>query len=156
MNKKMIIIGAVVAILVVAISVGASVFLSGMLNGSGHGKEQAHHEEEAKPKTPPVYKSIEPAFVVNIDDAGMMRFLQVQVDLMSHDQLVIDSVDKYLPRIRGDLLMLFSTVQIEMVRSAEGRAQLQQQALATVNKVLKEETGKEGIEALYFTKLVVQ
>jgi len=156
MNKKMIIIGAVVAILVVAISVGASVFLSGMLNGSGHGKEQAHHEEEAKPKTPPVYKSIEPAFVVNIDDAGMMRFLQVQVDLMSHDQLVIDSVDKYLPRIRGDLLMLFSTVQIEMVRSAEGRAQLQQQALATVNKVLKEETSKEGIEALYFTKLVVQ
>lgn len=156
MNKKMIIIGAVVAILVVAISVGASVFLSGMLNGSGHGKEQAHHEEEAKPKPPPVYKSIEPAFVVNIDDAGMMRFLQVQVDLMSHDQLVIDSVDKYLPRIRGDLLMLFSTVQIEMVRSAEGRAQLQQQALATVNKVLKEETSKEGIEALYFTKLVVQ
>jgi len=156
MNKKMIIIGAVVAILVVAISVGASVFLSGMLNGSGHGKEQAHHEEEAKPKTPPVYKSIEPAFVVNIDDAGMMRFLQVQVDLMSHDQLVVDGVDKYLPRIRGDLLMLFSTVQMETVRSAEGRAQLQQQALATVNKVLKEETGKEGIEALYFTKLVVQ
>jgi len=155
MNKKMIIIGVVGAILLVAISVGASVFLSGMLNG-GHGKEQAHHEEEAKPKTPPVYKSIEPAFVVNIDDAGMMRFLQVQVDLMSHDQLVVDGVDKYLPRIRGDLLMLFSTVQMETVRSAEGRAQLQQQALATVNKVLKEETGKEGIEALYFTKLVLQ
>jgi len=156
MNKKMIIIGVVVAILVVAISVGASVFLSGMLNGGGHGKEQSHHEEVAKPTTPPVYKSIEPAFVVNIDDAGMMRFLQIQVDLMSHDQLVIDSIDKFSSRIRGDLLMFFTTVQIETVRSAEGRTQLQQQALATVNKVLKEETGKEGIEALYFTKLVVQ
>jgi len=154
MSKKMILIAVAGAILLVAISVGASVFLSGMLNGKGH--EPAAHVEEEKPKMPPVYKSIEPAFVVNIDDAGMVRFLQVQVDLMSHDQLVIDSVDKYLPRIRGDLLMLFTTVQMETVRSPEGRLQLQKQALDTVNKVLKEESGKAGIEALYFTKLVVQ
>lgn len=154
MNKKVIIFSVVGALLVIAASVGASLFLNGMLHG-GAAKADAHAEPE-KPKAPPAYKSIEPAFVVNIDDAGMMRFLQIQVELMAHDPVLIEGIDKVLPRIRGDLLMLFSAVQMDTVRSPEGREKLRRQALEVVNKALVDETGKGGVEAIYFTRLVIQ
>ena len=42
------------------------------------------------------------------------------------------------------------------MRSAEGREKLQADALAEINRVLEEETGSGGVEALFFTSLVTQ
>ena len=42
------------------------------------------------------------------------------------------------------------------LRNKEGREQLQAAALEEVNRVLKEETGKGGVEAIFFMSFVTQ
>ncbi len=104
----------------------------------------------------PLYLTIDPAFVVNIRDGARYRFLQVQVDLMSRDAIVIANVEKLMPRLKGELTMLYSALDSEQVHLPEGRQALQKNTLDLLNKVLAEETGRGGVEAVYFSKFVVQ
>ena len=103
-----------------------------------------------------VYKTIDPAFVVNIQDGARFRFLQVEVDVMTRDATAIARLDKVMPRVKSELTMLFGSLQRESVQTVEGQKALQTKALEVINTVLKEETGKDGIAAVYFTKFVVQ
>ena len=123
--------------------------------------ESADAEGEVTAKAPkdlkdPLYFSVEPAFVVNLKGDGASRFLQVQVDLMSRDADDIEKLEKYHARIKNDLLMLFGSVSREELLAAEGKTKLQQSALQAVNTVLKEESGKGSVEAVYFSKFVIQ
>ena len=52
--------------------------------------------------------------------------------------------------------MMFSSLTKEMINSLEGRKEIQRKTVATVNAVLEAETGKGGIEDVYFTKFVMQ
>ncbi len=104
----------------------------------------------------PLYYSIEPAFVVNLLESRAVRFLQIQVDLMTREQGVIPEVEKYLPRIRNDLIMLFAKLDRDSIATEEARLKIQQDALAAVNTVLEQEGGRGGIEAVYFSKFVMQ
>jgi flagellar FliL protein len=61
-----------------------------------------------------------------------------------------------MPRIRNNLLMLFSAQRCADVRDRAGREKLQAAALKEVQDVLQAETGKPGVEALYFTSFVTQ
>lgn len=105
---------------------------------------------------PPVYFSIDPSFTVNLVDARGMRFLQVNVDVMSRDEEVISKVEAYLPRVRNDLIMLFTKLSKDDVNTEASRLKIQADALAVINKVLKDESGKAGVEAVYFSKFVMQ
>lgn len=118
----------------------------------------AEHAAEPAPAAPieAVYKTIDPAFVVNIQDGPRFRFLQVEVDVMTRDSTALARLDKVMPRVKSELTMLFGSLQRENVQTVEGQKALQAQALSVINAVLKEETSKEGIAAVYFTKFVVQ
>lgn len=124
-------------------------------HGGEHGSE---HGGEAAPAGAgdSAYKTIDPAFVVNIQDGARFRFLQVEVDVMSKDPTAFARLDKVMPRVKSELTMLFGSLQRENVQTIEGQKALQAQALETINTVLKEETGQGGIAAVYFTKFVVQ
>lgn len=151
MKKKVILIAVQVVLL--AIAGGATWWFT---KGSAPAPldEQAQ-TEAAKPKQP-IYLSIEPAFVVNLQDSRATRFVQIQVDLMSRDEEVLQKVQMYLPRVRNDLIMLFSRLTKESISTEEARLKIQQDALDTVNTVLQQESGKAGIEAVYFSKFVMQ
>jgi flagellar FliL protein len=69
---------------------------------------------------------------------------------------VIADIGTHSPAIRNALLMLFARKTQAELRSVEGREQLQKDALAEVNRVLKAETGYEGVDALFFTSFVTQ
>jgi len=120
----------------------------------------ASAEHAAEPPAPAIieatYKTIDPAFVVNIQDGPRFRFLQVEVDVMTRDSTALARLDKVMPRVKSELTMLFGSLQRENVQTVEGQKALQAQALEVINTVLKEETGKDGIAAVYFTKFVVQ
>ncbi|MES3041135.1 MAG: flagellar basal body-associated FliL family protein [Pseudomonadota bacterium] len=167
MNKKTLII-AVLGLLVLAGTVVGTLFLAktfllphgpaaAAAPASAHGDEHApaaaasvSASEEA------TYKTIEPAFVVNIQDGTRFRFLQVEVDVMTREATTFARLDKVMPRVKSELTMLFGSLQRENVQTVEGQKALQAQALEVINTVLKEETGKAGIAAVYFTKFVVQ
>lgn len=159
MSKKYIIL-AVVGVLVLAGTVGGTLLLARSFlipPAAAAGTAAPAQAAPAKPVShDPVYLSIEPAFVVNIQDGPRYRFFQVQVDVMARDPAVMTRLEKYLPRIKGELNMLFGSLQREQLNAAENRLALQKSTLETINKVLVEESGKAGIEAVYFTKFVVQ
>ena len=122
----------------------------------------AEGEEGAEAKVPdkkaePIYISIDPSFVVNLQDKSKMRFLQMQLEVMSRNSDVKDLMDKHSTRIRNDLILAFGALSMDDIRQTEGKTNLQEKARITINKVLADAEGvKNAVEAVYFTKFVVQ
>ena len=107
-------------------------------------------------KLPPIYLDLSPSFVVNLEDDNVMRYLQVDIELMTRDEKSLPAVKNCLPRIRNVLMLLLSAQHVKDVSTAEGKQALERQALTQVQAVLRDETGSASIEALYFTNFVIQ
>lgn len=103
------------------------------------------------------YFALSPAFVVNLtSDGEEPHYLQVEVQLMSRDADLSKAIEHHAPAIRNRLLLLFSEQHADQLVERKGKERLQALALDEARRVLKGETGKTGIEALYFTSFVVQ
>jgi flagellar FliL protein len=102
-----------------------------------------------------VYYAIDPPLVVNFEDGSVVRFLQITMEVMAHDQMAIDSVQKNIPMIRNNLLLLMSNRNYQSMMSREGKEKLRQEALAEVRAVQKKEGGPD-VDDLLFTSFVVQ
>jgi len=114
---------------------------------SGHGEEGAAAAS--------VYYAIDPPLVVNFEDGSVVRFLQISMEIMAHDQKAIDSVQKNIPLIRNNLLLLMSNRDYQSLMSRDGKEKLRAEALAEVNNVQKKEGGAP-VDDLLFTSFVVQ
>lgn len=113
--------------------------------------------EEPTEAGPPIYQSLDPAFVVNIAaDNGRMRFLQLSVQIMSRDKKVIAAVKDNEPIVRNNLLLLFSNQKLADIATLQGKEDLRKRALAEVRGVLDGQNAPSDVEALYFTSFVVQ
>nr|WP_281379698.1 flagellar basal body-associated FliL family protein [Rehaibacterium terrae] len=99
---------------------------------------------------------MEPAFVVNLADRDLDRYLQVEVQVMTRDASVIPALEAHMPLIRNRLLLLFGQQHADQLRSREDKERLQEEALAELQAILAEVAGKPGIEAVYFTNFVTQ
>ena len=114
----------------------------------------AHGEDSNGPKTT-VYYAIDPPLVVNFEDASVVRFLQITMEVMAHDQKTVDSVQKNIPLIRNNLLLLMSNRNYQSMMSREGKEKLRQEALTEVRAVQKKQGGPD-VDDLLFTSFVVQ
>jgi flagellar FliL protein len=142
----------ILAIVVLAAGGGGAFF---MLKG-GHPKSAEQAAVEAAKAKPAVYLQLDPAFVVNFQDDTALRFLQVGVNVMSHDPEAINAAKESDPEIRNALLMLFSAQDVKTLSDVKGKQKLQAAALAEVQRVLKEKIGRPGVDALYFTSFIMQ
>jgi flagellar protein FliL len=115
----------------------------------------ASHGGEGEAGKGAVYYAIDPPLVVNFEEGSAVRFLQITMELMAHDQKAIDSVQKNVPLIRNNLLLLMSNRNYQTLMSREGKEKLRQEALAEVRAVQKKEGGLD-IDDLLFTSFVVQ
>jgi flagellar protein FliL len=115
----------------------------------------AGHGGEGDSAKGAVYFAIDPPLVVNFEDGSAVRFLQITMELMAHDQKALDSVAKNVPLIRNNLLLLMSNRNYQTMMSREGKEKLRQEALAEVRAVQKKEGGLD-IDDLLFTSFVVQ
>jgi flagellar protein FliL len=102
-----------------------------------------------------VYYAIDPPLVVNFEDGSVVRFLQISMEVMAHDQKAVDSVQKNIPLIRNNLLLLMSNRNYQSMMSREGKEKLRQEALAEIRAVQKKE-GSPDVDDLLFTSFVVQ
>ncbi len=116
---------------------------------------EADSEKSDKP-APANYVSLEPPFVVNFEGNSSARFLQISVEVMSRNAEYIDHIKKHMPVIRNNLVLLFGSQTYDKVNTLKGKEDLRQRALTEVQKILEEETGDAGVEALYFTSFVMQ
>lgn len=160
-KSKMLII--ILCSVLAAGAAGVGVFFLTAKGGEEHAQVEAGKagkagkESKAAPKAPAVYVKFDPPFVVNFENKGMMRFLQVSVEVMTRDPLTADMIRQHDPELRNDLLMLLGGQSYETISSREGKEKLRAEALKTVAEVIAGEGGKAAsVEQLYFTSFVMQ
>lgn len=151
----------VLALLLVVLSVGVTLGLLHFLVPDDDSTEaEAAETEQAEPmepaRQPAIYFPLKEKFVINYDVRGRQRFLQAEVNLMLRDEAVVKVLEQHLPRIRNDLIMLFSGQTFEDLQTPEGRELLRQDALRRVQTILEQEMGQPGVEQVLFTSFVMQ
>ncbi|TAL89650.1 MAG: flagellar basal body-associated FliL family protein [Rhodanobacter sp.] len=150
-RRSPLLIGGV--LLVVLAVLGAGGYLWQSRHASHAGPTQAAAPDAGKPE---LYLPLEPAFVVTLHDGDALRYLQVGVTLMAHDQAAIGAAREVDPVVRDGLVSLFSNQKFDVVSEAAGREKLRADALASVRKIVQQRLGRPGIDALYFTSFVIQ
>lgn len=151
----------------------AAVVLGGFINARLHPVQELELDKEgrltikvepvekpgapqAKGPQPALFYAFDPPLVVNFEDGAAIRFLQVQVEVMSRDQAVVDAVAKNAPIIRNNLMLLFSNRPFGSLMTRDGKEALRKEALAEVKAIVKRESGSDAVEDLLFTSFVVQ
>ena len=107
--KKIILI--VITVLVLAgAGVAAYVLLGSDSPDSAAGTDGAENgqAQEVEQEQEPIYMPLDPAFVVNFEHNGGIRYLQLSLQIMAYDQPVLDKVAANIPAVRNNLIMLFS------------------------------------------------
>ncbi len=164
MKTVLIVVGVLVLI---CGSVGATLFLTGALHKGSETQEHAagpatdgpaaaHGAPPVGPRQAPIYQPIEPPFIVNFDDQGVLRYLQIGLSTQTRIQAVADAITSNMPHIRNDLILLFADQKLDRLTTNEGKEQLRAQALAQIQGVLTKELGYPGVDAVYFTTFVLQ
>lgn len=151
--KKMLILGGIGLVLV-----GAGVFAGMTFLGGDEPAEDSAVAEEATPASgPALYTSLHPPLVVNFkDSAGDSHFMQMTMEVMARDQNVINSVREHAAVIRNNLILLYSGAIYDEITTRAGKEKMLEDGLAEVQKVMTEQIGEPGVEAVYFTALVIQ
>jgi flagellar FliL protein len=113
--------------------------------------------KKAEPKAPALYVKYEPPFVVNFEAKGVMRFLQISMEVMTRDAPTSEVIKLHEPKIRNNMLMLLGSQTYDTLSSMEGKEGLRKQALETIAKVVEDEGGEgKKVEDIYFTSFVMQ
>ncbi len=117
------------------------------------------------------YVSLHPAIIVNIIDGSSMRFMQLEIDIMSMDSHAIRAAKDHSAPIRHELLMMFAHRDIAEVMGLKQREKLRQEALEKIQQTLAKyaeidsngtaetEDGHKyptGIQEVLFTNFVIQ
>lgn len=157
-RKKLIILGAVCLVLIIASVVG-TMFALNMFSGAEEEMvkaELAPAEPQAEDAKPAIYYPLKPAIIVNFQARGRQRFLQAELTLLVRDETVIQAVETHMPMIRNSLVMLFGGQTYEELQTAEGKELLQEEAVQQLRALLEQETGQPGVEKVLFTNFVMQ
>lgn len=122
----------------------------------GEGEAAAEGEGDHDKKSAAIYVPMTPPFVVNIGNSDASNFLQIEMQVRAKNAAAVDALKLHDPQIRNALLMLLGSQQIADVTSREGKEALQKKVLEEIQRILKAETGKSGVDAVYFTSFVMQ
>ena len=149
---KLIVMGVVALLLAVGLSVGATWFIMHKPDS-----EPAPDTAAATAKPAAIYEPLAPAFVVNFNQNGRQRYMQVSITLQGRDQAALDALKVHMPVIRNNLVMMFSGQGFDtLAGSPVGQEMLRQKATAVVQEVAQKEVGKPVVDQLLFTNFVLQ
>ncbi|HMV70906.1 MAG TPA: flagellar basal body-associated FliL family protein [Pseudomonadales bacterium] len=150
-SKKRLLIMAAAAIALLVVGVTAGVLLGGRAGAQKPADEQA----EAAPAKA-IYVSLGDKFVVMLQYEGRRHYLQTMLSVLTHDGSVTKQLEVHAPLIRGRLVALLGEQDFAALRTDAGRVLLRERILATIREILQKETGKPGVEQVFFTDLVLQ
>jgi flagellar FliL protein len=130
-SKKLIVIGAVVALLVI-VAAALGLFL---VNKQRHAADEDGAETKTAAVQVPTFLPME-NMVVNLADAGGDRFAQIGITLELQDEKTATAVKQYMPSIRNSVLMLVSQRTADELLRREGKEKLAADILAEVARPL--------------------
>lgn len=154
-SKVLVIAGA--AVLALGIAAGAYFFLQADSAASEDAEgAEAEVSEEVAPPDESFYIDLKPEFVINFRDANNRpKFLKADLSVATTDSDVEEAVQKHMPAIRNNLVLLLSRQVYDDLVPHEGKETLRQQALAEVQSVMQARIGKPGVDDLYFSNFVM-
>ncbi len=102
------------------------------------------------------YIDLKPAFITNYGVSAKLQYLKVEISVRVETPDDLALVERHLPNLRHNLVLLLSQQTDAEVNSAEGRQQLRSAALEQVQQVLEDEEGKKVVSDLLFNNFIVQ
>ena len=91
-------------------------------------------------------------FIVNLADKEGKRYLRVTMEMELINEEAREKLEKRLPQIRDNILMIIPTRTFEDINSAKGKVELRDELLTKLNGLLLE----SYIKNIYFTEFVIQ
>jgi flagellar FliL protein len=166
-NKKKLLLLIGLAVVLVLVSVGGTVFA---LKTFAPSAPEAHPAGAA---TSPLlaqanYFEMTPNFTINFTVNGRQRYLQASVTLLYRDPALENLLSLHMPAIRNGLVMLFSSKNFEDLQTPEGKEQLRGESLAIIQALLQKEQAAllaagatknlslATVEQVLFTNFVMQ
>jgi len=132
-KKKLIVIGAMVLALVLALGAGAVFFLkqrAAHAAAAAAAEEDAASPETATAGTPgaavkgaPFYLPLDP-FIVNLADREADRYAQIGITFEVENSMTGDQIKAYMPAIRNAVLMILANKTSKDLLNREGKEQL--------------------------------
>ena len=119
-------------------------------------EEAADTETDTEASREAHYFSLDPAFVVNFQGKSRTRFLQVNIDGLTREEAIKQEVTKHLPQIRNNIVLLLSSKTYDELITPEGKEKVREEVLSEIQSVMEAETGKPGVENIFFTSFVMQ
>jgi flagellar FliL protein len=158
--KKLLVGGGALILLVLGVVAGPAIH--GLINPPAD--EVAATVEDApsaltvpESDDPELYVGLHPPLVVNFQDAtGDFHYMQITMEVMSRDSRAIEAVKEHTAVIRNNLILLYSNAQYEVVRTRDGKEKMLADGLQEIQAVVAKRIGTPGVEALYFTSLIIQ
>ncbi len=156
---KILLIVFSVLLLIIA-SVGTTLVMTGGIDEIISNMRAGAAEGDGKraPARPaaPIYVELGEPFVVNFIEGNQIRYLQVKIEVMTRDGATPQAISTHLPKIRNNLVFMFSGFDYTSLATVAGKQKIRDEALAEIRSILSDETGNPGVESVYFTSFVMQ
>jgi len=148
---------------IVAIVIAAGLYMLGYIP-TGNGSEEVttgefaevDEHDEPLPDRITLYLALQPPFVVNFTHLGTLRYLQISLELMYHDQVLLDRVENNMPAIRNALILLLSHQKYEKLNSLSGKEAIREEIMVAVNKLIIADDESYEAGEVYITNFVMQ
>ncbi len=147
-RKKLIVIGAVVATLLLAGGTGAYFVLRKPHEGE-------HAADAPKAKKTPAFIPFD-ALVVNLRDEGVEKMMQVSFSFEAADSKAADAVKAHTPAIRNRLILLLTSKTSADIAGREGKEKLAAEILGEARQAMGATKEDPIVEAVHFSGLIVQ
>ena len=136
---------------------GGSIGGTLLIVGGGDDSAEAEAPEEVEVvRGDPSYIDLKPPFTVNLAPEDPVAFLQISMQVLTFDDGVADELEKHKPLIRNNLNVLFGKQKSAELRAPEGKEQLQQSALETVQTIINQHGSGGEVDNVFFTSFVMQ
>lgn len=155
-GKGKIIILIAIMLLLVAASVVGTMFALGAFSSDDNIDADLVEEQSEPASDPAIYYPIKPAIVVNYQDRGRQRYVQLSMTVMSRKQEAMDALELHMPLVKNRVNFIMSGESFEDLQTSEGKELLRQKILEAVQGILQEEIGDAGVEQVLFTNFVMQ
>ena len=151
-NKKLLLFG-LIGLLVVGGGAGGGAYFLATKNAAT-GEEIALEAVDVPSEA--LYVSLEPAFTVNFEQEGSAQFLQLSLEAMTRDPKVAAVIERNLPMIRNNLVLIFSARSSDDLDTLEGKEALREETRVGIQEVVSSEGSDGEVEAVYLTSFVMQ
>ena len=153
---KNIIFIAVGAILIIGISVGASVFVMGTMAEPPVAAAMEEGAVEEVDSDDIYYYSVQPEFVVNYGKNARPRVLMVEMSVASDQESTGDVLERHGPELRNNILMLLAEQKGAGLETSEGKNILRKDLKAAIEAMLARHGSDANITDIFLTRFVTQ